>query len=410
MDTFDVPVMSRSTHNSPNKCRFNNLFSLFLFFCAWGIANSCFANSPAPKLLTSISNGQKDIVGLDNVRQIIYHRPTNQLLAASADDNAVTSFKITSDYSLAVTSIVRSVDVDNLLEGAASISFDRSKQHLFVASFYSGSVIQFSLQPELIVQQIYSDRIPHSIVFSKDPAISAQEDGLKLLGAYGLATSWEKDLVYVVAHMSETLSVFKKINNNTELHSLLGSHTDPSLAEGAYLATSQSSQPYLAVAGGKYPRLSIYQVLPEGHLSLVQTIDSETQDNFDKPIALAFQGTTTHLFVAIQNRVLQYKLAKDGKFYHSQDLSNQLDSGLENTSTIAFNPEGDTLFLLSEQSNKVHLFSLDDSNTWKHNVSFSPELENGSPAFGPSSIAFLGDSGHFALALAQSDTVNIYKF
>ena len=153
-------------------------------------------------LLGSYVNNKDGIRGLDNVRQIHYLPSTNRLYAVSADDNAVSAFDIEKGWQLKTRTVITSAQTKQQLEGAVALAIDPKANSMFVTSFYSGSVVQFDLLPELATKQIFSDYLPPKQVFAQESTVTPTDDRLGLLGSYAISFSPDSQRFFVAANVS----------------------------------------------------------------------------------------------------------------------------------------------------------------------------------------------------------------
>ncbi|WP_125561038.1 hypothetical protein [Pseudoalteromonas rubra] len=370
-----------------------------------GLSAGC-ATSDEPvegaALLHRYVDNQNGIDGLDNVRRLLFDDTDKVLYAVSADDDALTAYRVGDDHSLTMLDMMSGERVGGMLIGASDMTFVGADRDIQVVSFYSGAVAQFRLgrNDTLTLQSGLSDRIDIQRVFRQGKPISTQEDKLALLGPYAIVGD-AAGISYVAANVSQALVQLSSAQGQLSTRQAIRADEVNALGGAVSVAQSDSGQK-VAVAGMQANQIALFEVSDSQPLKLQQTLSIGHQRALIEPVFVTFVPGTERLLVADKQSVFAYYLDPQGNYTSSTELKVSDNQKLSAVSRLAFDPAGQCMLAMSESADQVYIFKRHGDTHWLH-VS---QLDIGGGQ-APTSAAFISQD-KVAISFAKSDAIQIY--
>ncbi|WP_010384947.1 hypothetical protein [Pseudoalteromonas rubra] len=378
---------------------------LFVAFGMSGMIAGC-ATSDEPAegaaLLHRYVDNQNGIDGLDNVRRLLFDDTGRVLYAVSADDDALTAYRVADDNALTMLDMISGERARGMLTGASDMTFSGADRAIQVVSFYSGAVAQFQLDRNdtLILQSALSDRIDIQRVFKQGKPISTQEDKLALLGPYAIVGN-AAGTSYVAANMSQALVRLTSTQGQLSTHQIIRADQVNAL-RGAVSVAQADSGLKVAVAGMQANQIALFEVSDTQPLKLQQTLPVGQQKALIEPVFVTFLPGTERLFVADKHSVFIYSPDPQGNYISPTELTVSDTQKLAAVSRLAFGPAGQCMLALSESADQVHIFRRKRDTHWQ----YLSQLDVGG-AQAPTSAAFISQD-KVAISFARSDAIHIY--
>ena len=375
-----------------------NCLTLLLSACV-GItqAETSMATSKTSFVLTDTDKG---VDGLNNPRDIALSKDKKWLFVASADDNALSVFKINDDFSLTHQQTIKS-SKQVKLEGALSVVTDSQSQNVYVLSYYHSALLHFSFDEAsgLTLKHTLSDNLPFQQVFKQPDTIQPKQDTMGILGGYELHIDHLTNQLFIASTVSHGVSVFDIDKNGTPtLTQRINTMKDNALS-GAVSVTTDDSGQFLAVAGMNGKAVSIYTKNVTGTFEYTQTIKHQ----FEMPISVTFAQNGQYLLAvdAMTSGIVVFQ-QRNNQSYELMQVMSKTEHGINGLNKVAFLKDNESIMTFSEQSHRIDKFELIDS-ALNHTQTLSvPSLQSAT------SLELL-DSHHAVSTWAKSDALAVFK-
>lgn len=388
-----------------NRKRKPCLVGLFVAFGLSGLIAGCAMSDDSVEeaaLLHRYVDNQNGIDGLDNVRRLLFDDTDRILYAVSADDDALTAYRVADDNTLTMLDMMSGERARGTLVGASDMTFSGADRDIQVVSFYSGAVAQFRLDRNdtLILQSDLSDRIDIQRVFKQGKPISTQEDKLALLGPYAIVSD-AAGTSYVAANVSQALVQLTSTQGQLSTRHTIRVEQVNALGGAVSVAQSDSGLK-VAVAGMQANQIALFEVSDTQPLKLQQTLPVGHQEALIEPVFVTFAPGTERLFVVDKRSVFIYSPDPQGNYISSTELKVSDNQKLTAVSRLAFGPAGHCMLALSESTDQVYIFKRKSDTHWQ----YLSQLDVGG-AQAPTSAAFISQD-KVAISFARSDVIHIY--
>ena len=299
-----------------------------------------------------VKDSAVNIDGLDNPRDLALSEDKKWLFVASADDNALSVFKVRPDSSLAHYQTVKSSDKIKL-EGALSVVSDKSN-NVYVLSYYHGALLHFTFTEEngLSLENTLSDDLDINLVFKHANDIKPTQDKLGLLGGYELHINEFTKQLFVASTISHGISIFN-INKSGEpsFNQKITTETNKGL-EGAVSVTTSKDGYFMAVASMQGKSVSIYAKQNDNKYTLIQLINQ----HLEMPISVAFSNHAKYLaIVDAMGQTVHVHAQSDNQSFQNTISYTHNVHGLNK---VIFNNDGHTFWTFSEKSNQIDGFEI----------------------------------------------------
>ena len=361
-----------------------------------------------PRIVQVLENNQSGIKGLDNVRALAVSNEQAVLAAVSADDNALSLFKIGRNFELKPEQVIFSKDVNNMLEGAVSLVMPDNAEDIFVSSFYSGSLARFSKSSDGQYQltQVFTDHIDAKRIFVDGEKIHKKEDVLGLLGPYDVTSSGVNGRLFTVSFVSGAVSSWNRRENGTyQLGQSIEKSRLPQLRGVQAVASDHQSQ--LVAVSSETDSVLIFEYSATA-LVFKRMLSALNQVQIVQPTNAFFLNSSL-LLVSTKSRVLLFEKSKRGEFNFVKDLQNDKKQNLSGITHFAISPDGKTLVLTSESEHGLHFFINPYIDEWQYASSFYPKSEHGQDIIGTSAAVFSDDGVYLAAAHPALDRIIVYQ-
>ena len=347
-----------------------------------------------------LTDTDKGVDGLNNPRDIALSKDKKWLFVASADDNALSVFKINDDFSLSHQQTIKSSEHVKL-EGALSVVTDSQSQNVYVLSYYHSALLHFSFDEAsgLTLKHTLSDNLPFQQVFKQPDTIQPEQDTIGILGGYELHIDHLTNQLFIASTVSHGVSVFDIDQDGTPtLTQRINTIKDNALS-GAVSVTTDDSGQFLAVAGMNGKAVSIYTKNVTGSFEYTQTI----KHHFEMPISVTFAQNGLYLIaVDAMNSDIVIFQQRNNQSYELMQVMSNTEHDINGLNKVAFLKDDKSVVTFSEQSHRIDKFELIDS-ALKHTQTLSvPSLQSAT------SLELL-DSHHAVSTWAKSDALAVFK-
>jgi 6-phosphogluconolactonase (cycloisomerase 2 family) len=352
------------------------------------------------------------INGLDNPRIARMTPSGDQVLVASADDDALAIYELDNNFRLTFKTLFKNNELITGFRGATKLVIAKDGKRVFLVSFYDSSLVVFDRDStgNFQYQQTITDGIKWFKEDGSTVSVSQQLDSLGLLGAYDIAISPDNTQLYIASSASNALSVFnlsseKKVINEQ----IIRDNQDENYAlQSAVSVISAQNNIHVFVASYEENAISVFTRSNTGKLEYLQTLRNE-QHNIAKlltPHGLAISADSRFLYVACSQSVVVFR-KDNGKYNYLQNISNNDTgvSGLSGAASLALSADERYIFVASEMDGALVTLKRSTNGLLHfHSMLKKPELE------GASSVT-LSTNGDYLFVTAgnEGNSLSTYK-
>ncbi|BBN83757.1 hypothetical protein PA25_37420 [Pseudoalteromonas sp. A25] len=254
-------------------------------------------------VIQKFKDGVAGIDGLDNPRSVKRSKDGKFVFVVSGDDNALASFKVTSDGLLQPLGFLKSTPSKGIyLEGASSVVSFSQGTRIAVASFYDGALSIFELHNNATLKpsKSFSDHLPPNVVFKSKDSLS-KIDRMGLLGAWEVIKSHDEKQLLVASYKSDSVIICNVGTNSIELSSQVKrlAAQPKSLGNPVSMALSSSGD-RLFVAGFEGNTMTIFNRHEDGTLTFFQQLENnpDLEKVLSNPQKVITSTDAKHFYVA----------------------------------------------------------------------------------------------------------------
>jgi len=396
--------------------------SLFYFFSILFLSSliGCASNPQYQNLTQSylLQDEVNNIDGLDNPRVAKLNNNETQLFVVSADDDSLTIFDVSNDFSLSLSQVFKNDQNITGLRGANKVAISKDNQFAYVVSFYDSALVIFKkgLDGKFHYQHTYSDKIKWWEYKGKPIASSLQK--LALLGAYDIEINHASNQLYIASSVSNAISIFNINKDGFPIFSHAVRDTDNINfgLQGSVDVLLSPNNSKLFTAGYNEDAINVFYKRDKLNFSLGQSLvnNSNGVKNLENPQSMAISDDGLHLYVACgKGAIVVFNQNSKGQFEFLQSITNVGQPVLAGAGSITISPDNQTLFVAAETGNAISIFSKNidgtlDFKTAITNNNFNKEFNKDS-LLGASSVNISADGKHLLVTAGKGNSLSIFE-